>query len=880
MLHERFKSVAGITGGGQMGELIRSMDWKSNTLGPLGEWPQSLRTCVATCLESKFPMFVWWGPDLIMLYNDAYSEILGEKHPESLGASGPVIWREVWDVIGPMMNSVLRDGVATWAENQLLLVLRHGFVEECYFTFSYSPARDEVGDVGGVFCAVTETTGQVLSERRMRTLQEISVVTAPATTAEGAARLAARALGVNPNDIPFALLYCIDPATGNAQLKGSSGVTPGDEISPEEIVLDAAGRGWPMAEVLSKGGALVEDLATRFASVPAQGDLPAPERAFVQTLVIPGESEATAILITGLSPRLHYDENYQQFVELVGGAINSAITKARALERESERVLALEEVDRVKTQFFSNVSHEFRTPLTLILGPVEDLLAGVHGQLHGAVKLKISMLHRNALRLQKLVNAILDFSQIEAGRMQAVYRRTDLAQMTRDLSSEFRSAIESAGLRLVVNCEEAQAWVDHGMWEKIVLNLLSNAFKFTFEGEIRVGLCTSDEHVELIVEDTGTGIPEQELPHLFTRFHRIHSARARTHEGSGIGLSLVRELVRLHGGEINVQSVPGQGTRFEIRIPQGRAHLRAEQVVGAHSDLRSSNVNTYVSDALGWLPENTAEADEPVSGNSPRAASRKQSGRVLLVEDNADMIEYIRRMLEPWWEVETCRDPLRALSMACARLPDLVIADVMMPGLDGFGVLEALRSDRRTRDVPVVMLSARAGEEARVEGIKAGASDYLVKPFSARELIARVSVQIELSKTRRRLASERHKLDHIFRQAPVAVAVWRGPQHVFEVANPYYLSIASLAGDVIGKPVRDVFPSDMQNHDVWKIFDSVYATGKTYTDDDYTVEADWYKKGLLEKRRFAFTLAALRDEQQRVSGLIAVVVRLDGDETD
>src|SRR6185436_7989779 len=366
---------------------------------------------------------------------------------------------------------------------------------------------------------------------------------------------------------------------------------------------------------------------------------------------------------------------------------------------------ALAEIDRAKTAFFSNVSHEFRTPLTLLLGPTQDALASPDQALRGEA---LESVHRNALRLLKLVNALLDFSRLEAGRVEAVYEPVDLSALTRDLASGFRSAVERAGLAFHFESDEiAQpAFVDRGLWEKIVLNLLSNAFKFTFQGAISVTLRQTPGHYELAVADTGVGIPENELPHVFERFRRVEGARARTHEGSGIGLALVQELARMHGGEAAVTSAPGQGSTFTVTIPRGSAHLPAERIRAAAPDGASAlpAIRAFVEEAVRW-------ADQEADVEAPPGAAR-----ILVVDDNADMRAYLGRILGARWAVETQPDGVAALAAALARPPDLVLSDVMMPALDGFGLLDALRAEESTRHVPVVLLSARAGEEARIEG--------------------------------------------------------------------------------------------------------------------------------------------------------------------
>ncbi len=409
-------------------------------------------------------------------------------------------------------------------------------------------------------------------------------------------------------------------------------------------------------------------------------------------------------------------------------------------------------LDAAKTVFFSNISHEFRTPLTLMLGPLEDMLAGPPQALAGIQRRQLELVHHNALRLLKLVNALLDFSRLEAGRMRATYVNTDLAQRTRELVSIFQSAADKAGLKLSFDSgtlAEA-AYVDQEMWEKIVLNLLSNAFKFTLEGGVAVRLWETDGHFRLQVQDTGIGIPQEELPHVFERFYRVQGAEGRSHEGSGIGLSLVHELVKLHGGSIGVTSVPQAGTTFTVSIPVGAAHLPAEAVREADAATMSGNAGLYADEMRHWL--GTEPAGQPVTA----AAA---GGRVLLADDNADLRSYVRDLLDPHYQVEAVPDGDAALRSALADPPDLVLSDVMMPKLDGFGLLAGLRADPRTRDLPVILLSARAGEEASSEGLDAGADDYLVKPFSARELLVRVRTHLEHARMRRQWARELQQIN-------------------------------------------------------------------------------------------------------------------------
>ncbi len=751
--------------GGEMGRLMSTIDWSATPLGPTEKWPQSLRTALSICLASRFPILIWWGQDLVKLYNDAYRVILGTtKHPKAMGQRGEECWPEIWDVIGPMLESVLHEGKSTWSDDQLLLLDRNGYIEECYFTFSYSPIRDETGGVGGVFTAVTETTGHVLSERRLRTLRELAALSAETETTEEVCQVAIEILSRNDADIPFALLYLLSEDGKQATLQGCTGLPPNTSASPAAVDIAFAGKDralWPLSQVLASGkAALIDNIPTHFGSLIGELGLVTPHSALALPIAKSGQEGLYGFLVAGISPRLALDEEYRGFFELIAGQIATNISHIRAYQEERERAEALAELDRAKTTFFSNVSHEFRTPLTLLLGPIDDMLRTEEQSLSPSQRERLEVAYRNGLRLLKLVNTLLNFSRIESGRIQALYEPTDLAAFTTELANAFREVIERAGLRMVIECEPSPQpfYVDREMWEKIVLNLLSNAFKFTFEGQIAVKLHVFDDHAELEVQDTGIGIAEEELPHIFERFHRVRGIRSRTFEGSGIGLALVQELVRLHGGTISVASTPDRGSSFTVSIPSGLAHLPAAHIATTHQMTPAQlDAAPYVEEALRWLPDTleaiTAETTDafgqlPSTQAIPPEQPAQSTSHILLVEDNADMRNYLKRLLSQYYTVETVANGQAALEATKRRTPDLILSDIMMPELDGFQLLHALREDPQALAIPVILLSARAGAESAIEGLKAGADDYLVKPFSARELLARISARLEVSRMR------------------------------------------------------------------------------------------------------------------------------------
>lgn len=746
-----------LQGGGEMGARMREMDWAKTALGPAERWPQSLRTCVRIMLTSRQPMFVWWGEELINLYNDAYKSIVGGKHPEALGQPASVVWREIWDEVGPRAAYALRNNEGTYDESLLLIMERNGYPEETYYTFSYSPVPNDQGGAGGILCANTDDTQRIVGERQLSLLRELATATAEARTFDAACTSSAECLAGNPFDLPFALIYLADASQRRMELCGSCGMAPGHPAAPASVSLADENR-WPFAEVLRTHRPVVLTVSPEADVVLPCGAWERPPKQVVaHPIASSGKTGRAGVLIAGLNPYRLFDDGYRGFLELVSAQIAASIGNARAYEEERTRAEELAELDRAKTTFFSNVSHEFRTPLTLMLGPLSDVLAEPATRLPEADRELLTLVQRNGQRLLKLVNTLLDFSRIEAGRVQAVYEPVDLPAYTAELASAFRAAVERAGMRLHIESIPLSepAYIDRDMWEKIVLNLVSNAFKYTLEGEIRVSMREERGVAELSVQDTGTGIPEAELPNLFNRFHRVEGARGRTHEGTGIGLALVQELARLHGGTVSVESRPGAGSTFTVRVPLGTTHLPADRIGGTRPNVSTAlGADPFVEEALRWLPD--ADQTRPLppgAGVEPpsQRASAAATGRprILLADDNADMRGYVHRLLSHQHEVVAVADGQEALRVAETLRPDLVLTDVMMPNLDGFGLLAALRSDARTAAIPVIMLSARAGEEARVEGLQAGADDYLFKPFSARELLARVDGTLALARLRR-----------------------------------------------------------------------------------------------------------------------------------
>ncbi len=812
-------------------------------------------------------MFIWWGKDLINIYNDAYMAIVGGKHPQALGQPAYEVWKEIWDQVEPRVDQAINKNEGTYDEALLLIMERNGYQEETYYTFSYSPVPGDNGRPEGIICANTDDTERIIGERQLRTLKDLGKAYINSKSDQGIYQSTLQTLRENPADFPFAMIYQAEENKNALMLAGAT-EDVGNHIAPRCVDTGKDATPWFIAKHISTDHfEVIYDMPCEL----PKGMWPVPP---FQSIVLPitktGQANIYGLLVVGINPYRLLDEKYISFFQLVTDQIASAISNMRAYKEEQKRVSALTEINKAKTVFFNNVSHEFRTPLTLMLGPLEELIWYDAGLLPGTMRDNIASTYRNAQRLLKLVNSLLEFSRIEAGRLQATYKPVNLALLTADIASGFRSTIEKAGLKYQVDCSGLRSivYVDKEMWEKIVLNLLSNAFKYTLHGRITVTLGQHGNHAVLKVHDTGAGIPVDELPRMFERFHRIPNTIGRTHEGTGIGLSLIYELVKLHHGEISVESTAGRGSTFIVMIPLGKLHLREELIVERHEQEKVSKLTqAFVNEASALISNEIESGNQLALDLPPKDAemTRDKTVRILVVDDNPDMRAYLRRIIEPYFMVSTAPNGRKALQQISHSPPNMVVSDMMMPLMNGKELVRAIRSNPSISRMPFIMLSAQAGEESRIDGLEAGADDCLTKPFSGKELITKIRSQISIAKARNH-AEE--LLKQLFINAPMAISILRGPQLLIELANDNMLEIwGKTDTEVANKPIMEALP-ELRGQGLYQLMTNVLATGRRYVSNEHPTRL--MRKGHLEKVYVKFIYEPICEADGRVSGVIVL----------
>lgn len=435
-----------------------------------------------------------------------------------------------------------------------------------------------------------------------------------------------------------------------------------------------------------------------------------------------------------------------------------AVQQSRLYQKTREQAERLLELDKQKTEFFQNISHEFRTPITLIQGPLDSAVSAGEGLSHAQSIIAL----RNSRRLLRLVNQLLDLQRLDAGRMQPSFRPCDLVEFVTQIVDSFRPYCEKKGLQVttdLVNCPTV--YLDIEKFDKVLYNLLSNAMKFTPEqGTIAVKLATKDNHCILQVQDSGIGILPQQIPYLFERFHQAEGSENRSYEGSGLGLSLVKELVELHGGNVSVDSVYGQGTTFTLELLTGSSHLPVGRILDTAADLNTSRATVELADleqtdfdieAFGQRLNSLPNLE--INDSQLLSLTNQGTGHsILVVDDNPDLRVYVSDILRRnGYQIDTARNGIEGYLLAQRIKPSLIITDLMMPVVTGLEMIKMIRSEEELKGIPIILLTAKADEESRIQGTEQGADAYLAKPFNDRELLAEARNLLALKENEKRI---------------------------------------------------------------------------------------------------------------------------------
>ncbi|MEO6325050.1 MAG: ATP-binding protein [Thermoanaerobaculia bacterium] len=827
-----------LTGGGESGALLRSFDWSKTPVGPIESWPASLKSAVGMVLHSRHPMFLWWGPELIQFYNDAYLPSFGVgKHPAAMGQRGRDCWDEIWPIIGPQIAGVMTQGQSSWNVDQLVPIFRNGCIEEVYWTYGYSPFFDDAGCVGGTLVVCTETTTRVLAERRLRTLSWVAEKTALAFEPEGIVRGAIATFEEDRADIPYALVITIDPSSGQQRTEMLG------------IDRDDAGR---LSESIGvrRTGQPLEPLELSTAPLPGGPWPESATRAFAAPLLKSGTQVSRGFIVFGLSPRLPFDEAYRAFLrqltelialayvrldafrlraaiegertnlllqaplaaalltgpqhtfrlanplfcqlvgretlvgktyaeafpELVGAAlpavldrvfttgepfvtheypvsldrsgsgttqecffrfnlqpirgdsgeifgmmatavdITEQVSARRVLEqadREREMLLAeLKAASEAKDEFLAMLGHELRNPLSPIVTALE--LMKLRGD--PATSREQELISRQVGHLVRLVDDLLDISKITRGKVQ-------LQREVIEVSNVLAKAVEIAGFLLEQRGHRLAIDVPRRglLWEgdpirlaQVVANLLTNAARYTdVGGSIRLSAFPKGAEIVISVLDDGIGISPELLPRIFDVFVQGKRSVDRAEGGLGIGLSLVKNLVAMHGGTVTARSDgPGLGSEFLIRLPAPSA------------------------EQLAAVPKAV-----PVPYFLNGAATPK---RVLVVDDNDDAADALGEMLRlVGHTVGVAHDPATALSLLDALEPEVALLDIGLPEIDGYELAARIRGTASGARCQLIALTGYGQAYDRARSAEAGFAHHLVKPVNLETLMRIVAGELD-----------------------------------------------------------------------------------------------------------------------------------------
>jgi PAS domain S-box-containing protein len=664
-------SLSFLSGGGETGALMRSLDWSASPLGHPETWPQSLRTVVSLLLNSKFPMFVAWGPDLAFLYNDSYRDVLGAKHP-AIGKRFYDIWSEIWTDISPMIERALQ-GEATYSERLLLRMRRHGFDENTWFTFSYSPVRDETGNVSGMFCACVEVTGEVLAEKYRN--EEVERFRTLFSQAPGF-----MAILRGPNHVFDLTNKAYSQLVGHRPILGKKA----REALPE--VIDQG-----FIQLLDQVYTSGEPYVGRSISIKLQREPHGPlEERFVDFVYQPirdPHGNVTGIFAEG-----------------------NDVTEQRKNEAELRQVAAdLMRANQRQDEFLATLAHELRNPLAPIRTGLDLMRMGIHEP--ASLNRVREMLERQTDHLIHLVNDLLDLARIRSGKIELRMTSVILKDIVLNAVETTLPLIEAKSHEFGIDVPDEPIWLkaDANRLAQVISNLLTNAAKYTEpNGRIDLKVRREGDTAIVSVTDNGIGIPAEAAPHIFDMFTQVGHGIDHSQGGLGIGLSLVKRLTERHGGTVTMASNgPGTGSTFVLALPVVSAGVSSGHSAGTE--------------------EAVPRKDMPV----PHARRL----RVLIADDNADAVEVLKQLLELGGHtVEVAHDGQEALAKAMRFLPELALCDLGMPVMNGYELAQAIRETPELKATRLVAITGWGAEEDRIRTREAGFDYHLIKPVDFKGL--------------------------------------------------------------------------------------------------------------------------------------------------
>jgi signal transduction histidine kinase/CheY-like chemotaxis protein len=672
-----------------MAALMRGVDWGTTSLGPIETWPESLATAVDICMASRFPMAICWGPDLALLYNDAYRPILGAKHPAAIGRPCYEVWSELVPIIKPMFDSVIATGRATWSDDLLLPMERHGYLEEAYFTVSYSAVRGDKRLVAGLFVTVAETTQHVLGHRRLQLSSELARRSSHATGAEEACRLAADVFEEFHADVPASAIYLVEES--EARLIATSRV----DVQAMRTVIDLAGAS-PVASVVRGARPEECDASAVLASHPEVG------RAIVLPIGRLGQERPSAVLVAGVNPRRELDDGYRDFFRFIARQIGTAITNATAYAEIANARAEAERANTVKDAFLAMLGHELRNPLSPILTALELMTA------RGAAGLEKerTIIDRQVRHLVRLVDDLLDVSRFTRGKIELHRARVDMADVVADGIETASPLLEQRCQRLEIEAPRAHPFVygDRARLAQVVANLLTNAAKYTDpKGRIHIAWAEEGRDVVLRVSDSGMGMAPELVPRVFNLFEQGARTIDRAAGGLGLGLAIVKSITSMHGGTVAATSEgPGRGSEFVVRLP---------------------------------LMEPAHEAEASRSQDPGGARCQASTRRVLIVDDNEDGADLLDVALQTMGHTtRVAHDGPEALEAARDFHPDVALIDIGLPVMDGYEVARRLRAMFDGACPKLVAVTGYGQESDRQRAREAGFDRHLVKPVELSRL--------------------------------------------------------------------------------------------------------------------------------------------------